>query len=812
MTNYDKVQCDICIIGGGIGGLSCAVAVKEALPDADVLVVEKNFAGYSGKANRGGGVLQYFDLNAIDPYGFAYFHTKNIGADFTDQNLMAKYVSMNNKMFERLESWGVKMPRTEDGGYNIMQTGPMTSMVCIDLDATINVRRTAERLGVRFMDKSALADLLTDEEGVAGALVFSVLDGKFSAVSAKKVVLATGSQDYRIGSMWSSGRGDGIAAAYRAGAELKNVEFGNFAQLVKVRSHNEVVFGENYMYNAKDEYLTPHFCDHRETDISSRAIKEWYDQMCAGNGPVHLDFKEEEGGDNSMERQWPRPYGKKFRVLNDENGASVDKDLEVAPMFIGEMSPISVDHHMKSTLPGLYAIGDCSYCGSGLAGAVPAPPGRNRGSGILNAVFSALMASEDLAECGIGGECRSLDEAQIEASASRVTGYMEKPEGISAKEVIALVQKAMAPVELSVWMHADRMKKAEAFIEEAKEKLPLMKAKDLHQALECLEAEAMVLCADMHYKASEMRKESRGWFLREDYPETDNENWLKWITVHCENGEMVFGTKDLPIDEWPMKPDHLVPVSEEEKKSPLFEYFLKDMVQAAPERYAAAAEPADGSLGLHPTELNKLFEPGYLPLEAGFCSLPDGGGTLANLTKMPDVTPEMFDWWFAWHGLEPLRYKIWNHEDHYYCLTQNPEKALDKTLSMKERYWDTMHDVKEDTGLGMEHIWINFRNPADIGFDPEKLKYFDGTIVCAGNEHNPVIMCHFLRPAKEGCELRTRFWFGYSVIGGKPVKVIPDGFTFPLMPVQALLAHNIKEFTNLAAILPELYEKYGKDF
>ncbi len=813
MLNYEKAYCDICIIGGGIGGLACATAVKEAMPEADVLVVEKNFAGYSGKANRGGGVLQYFDLKTVDPYGFAYFHTKNIGADFTDQNLMAEYVSMNNKMFERLESWGVKMPRKEDGSYNIMQTGPMTSMVCIDLDATLNVRRTAEKLGVRFMDKTAMADLLTEGGAVSGVLVFSVLGGSFTAIQAKKVVLATGSQDYRIGSMWSSGRGDGIAAAYRAGAELKNVEFGNFAQLVKVRSHNEVVFGENYMYNAKDEYLTPHFCDHRETDISSRAIREWYMQMCKGNGPVHLDFKGEEAGDNSMERQWPRPFGKKFRVLNDENGASVDRDLEVAPMFIGEMSPISVDHNMRTTLTGLYAIGDCSYCGSGLAGAVPAPPGRNRGSGILNAVFAALKAARDMAETGLAEAAAGLNEDQIEASAHRVNAPLERAEGVSAKEVIALVQKAMAPVELSVWMHADRMKKAEAYVEEAKGLLDKMKAKDLHQALECLEAEAMVLCADMHYKASEMRKESRGWFLREDFPETDNENWLKWITVHNENGEMVFGTRDLPLADWPMKPDHLVPISEEEKESPLYrEYFLRDMVQAAPERYAAAARPVDGNLGLHPAELNRLFEPGYLPLEAGFCSLPDGGGMLANLTKMPGVTPEMFDWWFAWHGLEPLRYKIWNHEDHYYCLTRNPEKALDKSLSMKERYWDTMHDVREDTGLGLEHILINFRNPADIGFDPEKLKDFKGTIVCAGNEHNPVIMCHFLRPVEDGCELRTRFWFGYSIIGGSPVKVIPDGFTFPLMPVQALLAHNIKEFTHLASILPALYEEYGRTF
>ncbi|MBR5731779.1 MAG: FAD-binding protein, partial [Firmicutes bacterium] len=266
MKNYDEISCGVLVIGGGIGGLSCAVAVKEALPDLDVLVVENNFAGYSGKANRGGGVLQYFDPKKVDPMGFAYFHTKNIGGDFTDQELMAKYVAMNPSMIERLDSWGVKMPRDEKGDYNKMQTGPMTEMICIDLDVTLNVRRRAEKLGVRFMDKTAMTELLTKDGSACGAVVMSVLDGGFTAIKAGTVVLATGSQDYRIGSMWSSGRGDGIAAAYRAGAELRNTEFGNFAQLVRVRSHNEVVFGENYMYNAEGEYLTPHFQAHRETD------------------------------------------------------------------------------------------------------------------------------------------------------------------------------------------------------------------------------------------------------------------------------------------------------------------------------------------------------------------------------------------------------------------------------------------------------------------------------------------------------------------------------------------------------------------
>ena len=256
----------------------------------------------------------------------------------------------------------------------------------------------------------------------------------------------------------------------------------------------------------------------------------------------------------------------------------------------------------------------------------------------------------------------------------------------------------------------------------------------------------------------------------------------------------------------------MVPITEADKLSPLYKYYTRPMVDAAPEVYASVQEPVDPSLGTPPSELNKMFDEGYLPLERGFCQLPDGGAMLANLTPMPGVTPEMFDFWFAWHGCGPLRYTIWNHDQHYSAVTRNMDKAMDKSLSLKERYWDTFHDVDEDVGMGREKILINFRNPVDIGFDPEKLKAFKGTIVCAGNEQSPTIMLHFLRPTADGCELRTRFWMGYHIVNGKPEKMIPDGVKFPLEPVKALLTHNMKEFTHLATILPEIYNEFAPDF
>ena len=833
----EDMHCDVLVIGGGVGGLACATAVKERMPEADVLVVEKNFAGYAGKANRGGGVLQYFDPKRVKAEDFLKFHVNEIGCMLGNQELMLRYVNMNTEMIEKMESWGVNIPREEDGNFHVRPTGPMTAMITVDLDLCLKIRRTAEKLGVRFMDKTVMADLLTknvtipargpvppvEETVVTGALCYSVLDGTNYVINARQVVLATGSQNYRFSSMWSSGRGDGIAAAYRAGVKLRNVEFGNFAQLMRVNSHNEIVFGENFMRNAKNENITKNFRDHMETDINSNAIQEWYKQMVAGNGPVHLDFGEvpdprKAKGKGAEERAWGKPYGKKFRELNDNAAYEVDgMNLEVCPMLVGEQSPICTDIGMRTSLKGLYAIGDCSYSGSAAAGAVPAPPGRNRGSGILNAVFAAMVCGETVDnDAHLPGGAMPVDEDQVAKLAANLAAPLERKEGYSAEDVIEVVHQAMCPSDYSVVMTAERIEEALKIVMKAKEMVPGMKANDWHEVMTCHEAEAMVLSAELHYRASSMRKESRGWFLREDYPQRDDANWLKWIDVVNKDGEMEFSTTRVPVESWPVKPAKevipTVPVTEEEKAGPLYKYFTREMVEADPALYAAVSMPCDPAKAISPLEMNKLFDDGYLDLELGYCNLPDGTAVLANKTFFPGCTPEMFDFWFAWHGVAGMRYKIWNPQQHYNVQTMNMEKAMDKSLSLKERYWDTTHDVYEDCGQGPQRIFINFRNPADIGFDPEKLKDFKGTIVCSGNEKAPTIMCHFMRPVEGGCELRSRFWMGWHVIDGKPVKMIPDGMRLPLDGVKSLLMHNIKEFTHLASILPEVYNEFIDEF
>ena len=256
-----------------------------------------------------------------------------------------------------------------------------------------------------------------------------------------------------------------------------------------------------------------------------------------------------------------------------------------------------------------------------------------------------------------------------------------------------------------------------------------------------------------------------------------------------------------------------IPITPQEEALSFSKYYHMDFTPVPEYKKALiTGDPCAVSEALPIVERNKLFEPGYLPVESGFCVMDDGTGFMANLTPMPGVTEEMFDWWFAWHGWGPLRYTVWNPYDHFSAVSLNFAHAHNESLSWKERYWNTTHLVKEDIGPAVEDIFINFRQPKEFGYEEEKIGTpLCSTLVCgnAGSTTSPngvVVMTHFLRPVEGGSELRTRFWMGWQMVAGRPVKMIPDGVSIPLEVVRATFDHNVREFNHLATILPKIYE------
>jgi hypothetical protein len=252
---------------------------------------------------------------------------------------------------------------------------------------------------------------------------------------------------------------------------------------------------------------------------------------------------------------------------------------------------------------------------------------------------------------------------------------------------------------------------------------------------------------------------------------------------------------------------------------PYAKYYDRPMTPAPQEIYDFLDKgPIDPKDALPIQRRNDILKAGYLPAERGWCMMPDGSAFVAGLTKMQGVTTEMIAWWFAWHGLEDLRYMIWDPEDHYsvHVKPEDLEHRLNYSLSLTERNWGTTDIVTEDIGLPEPaELHISFMSPSDFGYDmdlfrKEKVAVAVNATTASGGQRL-VTFTHVVRNIPGGIELRHRFWIGWTIVDRKPVRT---GENLPSDVFQGMAHgvayHCVKEYYNLAAILPDVFEENSR--
>lgn len=258
---------------------------------------------------------------------------------------------------------------------------------------------------------------------------------------------------------------------------------------------------------------------------------------------------------------------------------------------------------------------------------------------------------------------------------------------------------------------------------------------------------------------------------------------------------------------------HRPDLTAEEKTKPYSKYYYMELAKLPQEtRRQIEAGPIEPAKALAIHNRNDLLKPGYLEKEVGYCVMPDGSGYVAMFTKLPGVTKEMIHWWFVWHPLEDLRYKIWHPDDHFSITVDKPERLLSSTLSYEERDWGTTHYPVENIGSGTQELAITFMSPEQYGFDMT-LWHEPNVAICrcanisVSNKETlfPLgALAHFYRSVAGGLELRSRFWLGYHIVDKKPVRL---NNVISLETVKALTSHCAYEYNNLASFLPQLYKE-----
>lgn len=216
--------------------------------------------------------------------------------------------------------------------------------------------------------------------------------------------------------------------------------------------------------------------------------------------------------------------------------------------------------------------------------------------------------------------------------------------------------------------------------------------------------------------------------------------------------------------------------------------------------------------GLEIADGARLQEEAVFPVEPGYYLLKGGGALSCANVKVPDITAEAFGWWASWHGVDPLRYAIWDNQDHYGLeIIENKERLLDDSIAPGERVIGTRHKILEsficDEPEGLE---MHFLSPWECGYD----KSLEGTDrwlygICAESLMGsiPVFATEVLIKGEDGVnELRCRFWIGYGREADGSFRCkIPKFIKPPKEVVHKLVMHNFKEFAHLNKILPRLY-------
>ncbi len=262
-------------------------------------------------------------------------------------------------------------------------------------------------------------------------------------------------------------------------------------------------------------------------------------------------------------------------------------------------------------------------------------------------------------------------------------------------------------------------------------------------------------------------------------------------------------------------PGQVVYVPEELKSKSYYKYMslpINEFTEAQKAEIRALPSMKEGAL--EPEDRTKLMEEKCFPEKSGVYRLKRGGVLVAANVKVPDITGEMLYWWGAWHGLDRLRYAIWNPHDHYNLEISDACRAhiLDPNVPVNEKLHGVHHKVLESFDQDEPAVLeMDFLNPFECGFDSS----LNGTdrcmaMLCAKAKLNgkiPVFMTEVLCKGEDGVnETRIRFWIGYEMQPDGSMKCkVPRFIKIPEDIAKNLMIHNFKEYSHLNTFLADIY-------
>ena len=523
LTSFDARRslhqfADVLVIGAGIAGLRAALEIPR---DLAVLVVTKDRISESNSTYAQGGIAGV--RSPEDSFADHAQDTLAAGDGLCDRAVVEMVVREAPAQIDSLIHWGTKFDETngelaltKEGGHShrriVHALGDATGAEM--MRAVIATAKAAPHL--TLWDDTFTVDLLTDESGACvGAVLWKPGVGRV-LVRAKQTILAAGGcgMVYRETTNPPVATGDGMAAAYRAGAELRDMEFMQFhPTLLYVAGSaryliTEAVRGEGaYLRDVKGERFMPAFDSRAEQatrDVVSRAIFATMEKTQHPN--VYLDL-------SHLPESLVRERFPGIGAVCKSFGLNIEKDrIPVRPGAHYMVGGITIDDRGRSSVPNLWAAGEVTS--SGLHGA-------NR------------LASNSLVEGLVYGTLCGQGAAE---AAKRMTTPLTvlphhfaiaPPSLADGLDVSDLTNSLRSLMVRKMGIVRDRGR-----LEEAKRDVEFwcryVLAREFdHRA--GWELQNMLTVARLMIDSAIAREESRGTHFRSDFPKRDDAKWLKHV-------------------------------------------------------------------------------------------------------------------------------------------------------------------------------------------------------------------------------------------------------------------------------------------
>jgi len=549
------IDTDVLVIGGGVAGLFASIKAREK--GLDVALVDKAHVGNSGASQIASAYYTLFNPEWGNNLDNIMREASIVGEYLVNRTWIEIILNESYARFQDFISWGA--PFYSEEGIPIQDyltkikrkfapthNSPVTQIPMQKRKQLPLLRKHATKIGVRIFDRVMLTDLLKQHDEVVGSIGFSVTNNDLYIFKSKSTVISSGWTGFKSagGMVWCL-TGDGEAMAYRAGVAITGKEFSTTDWTMAAYPVSRGIGGSIAAFA-------------KVIDVDGNEVKRiamdtrLAHTVHAGKAPIYWDLDSATSDDIEAMREHERrakSYIEHERAGIDISGGGKIKitgENRAGSSDAGTAGIWPINTKCATNLKGLFAAGDS--CGTMRGGARSVPGGY----GICGAAVTGTRAGLGAVEYATNIDKPIINEKEISKFKQAVYAPLNRKGGFSPWWVTKFVQSNIIPYFIVDIKHGQRLQAALTMIEFMRDHLvPKLIANDGHELRISHETKNMVLLAEMMLRASLFRTETRGLHYREDYPKRYDPEWLAWVKIKEEKGNMTLSKEPVPKQWWP---------------------------------------------------------------------------------------------------------------------------------------------------------------------------------------------------------------------------------------------------------------------